>query len=302
MKKTFLSLLIIVSMLTGISAVSVPLSASEHNYDIYDVLNILKDIVGIEELSPDERKMYDFFDNDSIDIFNALEILKFIVGMVEYPGGPAIVKPEPDPEPNDPRKNKPPNDERRNYVVTATQLRNMGWVESSLTPLLIHDLNRTLEAFNITTPRRIAHFISQCAHESGMGRWTMELASGLDYEFRSDLGNIYPGDGPKYKGAGYIQLTGRWNYQQFANFVNDPRVMEGVEYVALYYPWLSAGFWWHNNSMNSLIDTGATVEQVTRRVNGGTNGLEDRERLYAIAVQIFRQSFITTAKALTFEK
>jgi putative chitinase len=75
-------------------------------------------------------------------------------------------------------------------------------------------------------------------------------------------------------------MTGRANYQDFANYIHDPRVMEGVDYVAGHYPFSSAGFWWMNNGMNELCDTNPTVAQVTRRVNGGYNGLSDREMYY----------------------
>ena len=113
-----------------------------------------------------------------------------------------------------------------------------------------------------------------------------ELASGKAYEYRSDLGNNQLGDGPRYKGAGYIQLTGRANYQDFCDYMGDPRIMDGVEYVANTYPFTSAGFWWSNNKMNALCDSGASVEKVTRRVNGGYNGLEDRKYYYARTVEV----------------
>jgi predicted chitinase len=313
MKKRIISVLIIVSMVTAMVPMKTSVSAQNHNFTIFDALNVLKYIVNIESLTPAQRERYDCFGTGVIDIFNALEILKWLVWMdnafgsvnpgVRPPPPPPPLPPPPIPPPGPPGlpvvppnipdwsnrpiippQPPPPSDE----IVTAAQLRQMGWVEASLTPAIVADLNRTLRQFNITTPPRIQHFISQCAHESGMGRWTKELASGWAYEFRADLGNTQPGDGPRFKGAGYLQMTGRWNYQQFANFVGDQRVMEGVDYVAANYPWLSAGFWWHNAGMNAFIDGGATVEQVTRRVNGGLNGLADRIRLFNLAVQIFR--------------
>ena len=99
---------------------------------------------------------------------------------------------------------------------------------------------------------------------------------------------IPPGDGPKYKGAGVIQLTGRANYQAFANYIGDPRVMEGVNYVAATYPFTSAGFWWHNNKMNALVDSGASCRKVSQRVNGRdpANGLQDRLNYYAKAQRV----------------
>ena len=150
------------------------------------------------------------------------------------------------------------------------------------------DLNACLQRFDITTLARIRHFIAQVAHESGGLRWFKELASGWDYEGRTDLGNTHPGDGPRFKGAGALQLTGRSNYQHFANFIGDPRVMEGVNYVAATYPFTSAGFWWYNNKMNSLIDQGATCRKVSARVNGcdPANGLDDRLRYYSITLRV----------------
>lgn len=144
----------------------------------------------------------------------------------------------------------------------------------------VTELNECLHRFGVTTKPRLRHFLSQTAHESGGGRYKKELASGWDYEDRADLGNTQPGDGPRYKGAGYIQLTGRSNYQDFANFINDPAVMQGVDYVAEHYPFSSAGFWWQNNKMNELCDSNPSVKKVTLRVNGGTNGLADREMYY----------------------
>ncbi|MCM3272622.1 glycoside hydrolase family 19 protein [Paenibacillus elgii] len=161
--------------------------------------------------------------------------------------------------------------------VSVEQLANFGWRN---TTAVIDDLNSALSEYDINTPDRIAHFMSQCGHESGLGMYTKELASGAAYEGRADLGNINPGDGPRYKGAGYIQLTGRANYKRFANHIGDATVMQGVDYVAAKYPWTSAGFWWASAGMNEMVDSGATVQQVTRRVNGGYNGLEDREALY----------------------
>lgn len=151
------------------------------------------------------------------------------------------------------------------------------------------DLNACLRRFNITTPARIRHFLAQCGHESGGLRWMLELASGEAYEGRKDLGNTQRGDGPRFKGAGAIQLTGRFNYQRFADAIGDPSVMDGAPYVATKYPFTSAGYWWQQNGMNALVDAGATVRKISARVNGRdpANGLADREAYYARAVGQF---------------
>lgn len=174
-------------------------------------------------------------------------------------------------------------------LVNKSQLaRIWNCSESLIESSEVDELNRCLKQFNITTPVRIRHFLSQISHESGGGRYKKELATGDAYEGRRDLGNIQPGDGRKYKGAGYIQLTGRANYQDFANFIKDPKVMDGVNYVAEKYPFTSAGFWWSNNKMNELCDKNPTVEQVTLRVNGGYNGLADRKMYYARCLDVIQ--------------
>lgn len=166
-------------------------------------------------------------------------------------------------------------------LITKKQLSHIWDVnETTISDRVIDDLNRCLTRFEINTPNRIRHFIAQISHESGGGKWMKELASGDAYEGRKDLGNTQPGDGRRFKGSGFLQLTGRANYSAFSKYMNNPRIMDGVDYVALNYPATSGGFWWMNNKMNALCDTNPTVEQVTRRVNGGLNGIADRKVYY----------------------
>lgn len=174
----------------------------------------------------------------------------------------------------------------KNSLVTKEQLQKVGW--KNISDLVLKDLNSCLDKFNINTPLRIRHFISQCSHESGCGIYIEELANGTAYENRRDLGNTCTGDGPRYKGAGYIQLTGRSNYQALANYLGDQSVMQGVDYVANNYPWTSAGYWWYKNNMNTLCDSGADCITVTKRVNGGINGLADRQKYYDLCCSIFK--------------
>ena len=169
--------------------------------------------------------------------------------------------------------------------VTDAQMKKMGWTNYNL-----NDLNRCINKFDITTKARLRHFISQTSYESGLGKWTQELGDSSycsKYEGRTDLGNIQPGDGCRFKGAGYLQLTGRYNYQKFANYIKDQNVMQGCNYVATKYPWTSAGYWWYINGLNTLCDNGATVETITRKVNGGLNGLAERKKYYDKACNIF---------------
>jgi len=154
-----------------------------------------------------------------------------------------------------------------------------------ITDFQFEKLDQCLNRFEINTIPRVRHFLSQVAHESGGLRWIVELASGDAYEGRKDLGNTKPGDGKRFKGVDPLQMTGRSNYQAFANYIGDQKVMEGWRYVSSNYLFLPSGFWWQNNKMNALCDRGATVREITRRVNGGYNGLADREKYYQKALK-----------------
>jgi putative chitinase len=143
---------------------------------------------------------------------------------------------------------------------------------------VISQIPTTADKFNITNTLRLAHFLSQCAHESGNFKWVTEFASGKAYEGRKDLGNTEPGDGVKFKGRGYIQLTGRANYTKFSQFCGEDCVVN-PELVATKYPMLSAAYFFDKNKLWSICDKGATdsdVKALTKRVNGGYNGLDDR--------------------------
>ena len=169
------------------------------------------------------------------------------------------------------------------YIVTDSQMRRMGWTNYNL-----DDLNNCLKKFDITTKARIRHFIAQTSQNSKLGEHTKELGGKCSqYDGRRDLGNTQPGDGCRYRGAGYLQMTGRINYQKFADYIGDSKVMEGYSYVASKYPWTSAGFWWYNNGMNKLCDNGASVETITKKVAGGTNKLSERKKYYDKACSIF---------------
>ena len=183
----------------------------------------------------------------------------------------------------------PPSGTTTSGLVTSSQLQYVGWPTSVLTTAMLNDLNSCLTRYQITTKARICHFISQCSQESGLGKWTKEIADGKAYEGRTDLGNTQPGDGPKYKGGGYIQLTGRSNYTAFSKAMNDANILNiGVDYVAANYPWTSAGYFWTAiKNLNPLCDSGATVQAITLKVNGGTNGLADRQTYYNRCTQIF---------------
>jgi predicted chitinase len=172
-------------------------------------------------------------------------------------------------------------------LVTAEQANYI--FQTDVDAAILADLNSCLIKFGITEKEDIRQFLAQCAHESGGLRWLKELATGDDYEWRSDLGNTQAGDGRKFKGGGVIQLTGRENYTKFADFMGDPEIVnQGVDYVAERYPVSSGAFWWRNNNMSRFVANGATVEQVSTRVNGANpaNGLSDRIYYYGRAKEV----------------
>ena len=123
---------------------------------------------------------------------------------------------------------------------------------------------------------RLIHFLAQLAHESGNFRYMEEIASGAAYEGRKDLGNTQLGDGKRFKGRGPIQLTGRANYRRYGqqlgiDFENNPAIV-AIPSVGL----LVACKFWSDNGLNALADQD-DVLTITRRINGGTNGLADRK-------------------------
>ena len=143
-------------------------------------------------------------------------------------------------------------------------------------------LNAAMEEFGIMTPQRQAAFIAQLAHESGEFRYMEEIASGAAYEGRADLGNVYPGDGKKYKGRGPIQITGRNNYIKCGKALGLPLVDHPEILTQPESGFRAAGWFWETHNLNALADQGLML-QITKKINGGTNGLKERLAYYSIA-------------------
>ena len=168
------------------------------------------------------------------------------------------------------------------YITSEQLLRIAGTSQlKSRIEQLTPGVNATFERFQIDTKLRMTHFLAQVMHESGGFRWLREIwgptAAQRGYEGRRDLGNTQAGDGKRFMGRGLIQLTGRNNYQQFSNalgvdFVANPEWVERSPYAVLV-----AGWFWNTRGLNALADQD-NVRQITRRINGGYNGLSDRER------------------------
>lgn len=181
----------------------------------------------------------------------------------------------------------------------------------------VHALNAILPDYEINTPQRVAAFIAQCAHESGGFKFltenlnyravtlrklfskyfpTDELAQAYEKKPEKIANRIYggrmgngpeeTGDGFRYCGRGLIQLTGKANYQSFADSIETP-VEEVSEYLQTFEGAVQSACWfWESNSLNQYADAG-DIKMMTKRINGGFIGLEDREKHYQHALHVF---------------
>ncbi len=158
----------------------------------------------------------------------------------------------------------------------------------------VASFNMWASTFDINSTKRIVHYLAQCFHESGNLRYVEEIASGAAYDtgkLAERLGNTpqKDGDGQKYKGRGYIQLTGTNNYKAFSESdCCTEDVLQHPEKVAEYPLNQVASMWfWQRNNLNAIADCDdggivgeELVKKITKKVNGGTNGLADRLYLY----------------------
>ena len=181
----------------------------------------------------------------------------------------------------------------------------------------VHALNEILPDYEIDTPQRVAAFIAQCAHESGGFKFltenlnyravtlrklfskyfpTDELAQAYEKKPEKIANRIYggrmgngpeeTGDGFRYCGRGLIQLTGKANYQNFADSIETP-VEEVSEYLQTFEGAVQSACWfWESNNLNALADAG-DIRMMTKKINGGFIGLEDREKHYHHALHVF---------------
>ena len=181
-------------------------------------------------------------------------------------------------------------------------------LKSVLPANVLAELPLVFNRFKIDTPLRLAHFLANCDHESGGFKATTEnvnysadrllvifpkyfknineanlynrnpekIASKV-YGGRMGNGNEATKDGWKYRGAGYIQLTGKSNYSLFDKFVDDD-IINNPSLVATKYPLLSAAWFWDNVKLNTVADKGSSIDIITavrKKINGGTIGLDD---------------------------
>ena len=197
---------------------------------------------------------------------------------------------------------------KEDVIIAPVGSLNIDKLKGHIPDTVLSQIPETAKKFNITNNLRLAHFLSQCGHESGNFKAVSEnlnySADGLKkifgkyfpgnlnesyarkpekiaarvYASRMGNGDESSGEGFKFRGRGYIQLTGKNNYTNFSKFIGEDCVAN-PDLVATKYPLASAAFFFDSNKLWAICDRGAdeaTVTAVTKRVNGGTIGLADR--------------------------
>lgn len=189
---------------------------------------------------------------------------------------------------------------------------NLNALKTHIPASVISQIPETAAKFNITNILRLSHFLAQCAHESGGFRAVTEnlnysaarlkeifpkyfpgttgetfaknpikIANKV-YANRMGNGNEASGDGYKYRGRGFIQLTGKLNYTMFDSSVDDD-ILKNPDLVATKYPLMSAAYFFNANKIWTICDKGFTrvvIESVTKKVNGGLIGIDDRIKYF----------------------
>lgn len=186
-------------------------------------------------------------------------------------------------------------------MITDSQLRQvMPHVGADKAQLYLPHLNEAMAHSGIDTMLRTAAFVAQLAHESGEFRFMEEIWGPTDaqrrYEPPSDLakrlGNTQPGDGKRFKGRGPIQITGRFNYKKYGDLLGVDLVDQPALAADPQWAFATAGLFWKSNGLNELADKPDFVA-ITKRINGGTNGLADRQMYYERAKKVLGDNFIS---------
>lgn len=176
----------------------------------------------------------------------------------------------------------------RSYIA-----KNKNFAGYSLESIVLR-LNKYAKEFGIDSPQRWAHYLAQIAHESMELRYSEEIASGKAYDtgkLAIKLGNTpeADGDGQKYKGRGLIQVTGRNNYEAYKQYCGFD-VVKQPELLAKPVGAIRSSMWfWKSKGLNELADRDEFTA-ITKRINGGTNGIEDRRKYLARAKRVLIHS------------
>ena len=172
--------------------------------------------------------------------------------------------------------------EQGGYVTAELMEKLTGYSAKEFDDIFVNDCNRLFRETGFDKHLDAMQMLmANMMHETCNFIYMQEIASGTAYEYRTDLGNTSPGDGPKYKGAGVLQLTGKYNYSRLSKGISDPKVMDGVDYVSNTYPFTSARIWIEENDLlNICLNRG--FDACCQKINGGWNGYDDRLAKYRI--------------------
>lgn len=190
------------------------------------------------------------------------------------------------------------------YIITEDHLAAIAGKSTPLMAELADWINKICPGYEIDMPKEYAHFLAQACHETDRFRTLHEYASGNAYEGRKDLGNMKKGDGPRFKGRGIFQTTGRANYLQLGSkkgqdnlFIDSPELLEKPEYAI----WSACEFWAIRNLNDAANESDSKslkkkyggkvhdvspVEFISISINGGLNGIDDRKKFYALAQKV----------------
>ena len=193
-------------------------------------------------------------------------------------------------------------------VVTNEQLQAiMPGLPAAKRTLYLPFLQGALTEFGINTPAREAAFAAQVAHESGQFRFMEEIWGPTDAQKRYEpvttlserLGNTDPGDGKRFKGRGPIQITGRDNYRRFGGLLGLDLVASPERASTPEVAFRIAALFWQKNGLNELADAASAPAfvQITKRINGGLNGLADRQKFYDAACRVFGVTIVPGTRA-----
>lgn len=184
--------------------------------------------------------------------------------------------------------------------MTTDQLKQiLPHVSDKAINVFLPHLNTFMTKYEIDTPQRIGAFIAEIGEESGNLQYTTEIASGTNYEGRENLGNLYPGDGRKYKGRGLIQITGRKNYRNCSiGMFGDDRLEATPELLSTPQNAVESACWfWHVRGINEVCDHAedwikpgahhySKFQWITILINGGLNHYDERLANYNRAKQV----------------
>lgn len=186
-----------------------------------------------------------------------------------------------------------PQEPTKGIITPELMHRLTGYRADAFDATFCHSFNVMLKETGFDrVPEALAMLMANLQHESANFIYMKEISDGKYLDFRSDLGNDRPGDGPRYKGCGPLQVTGKTHFRHFYDWlknergIDDPRIIiEGTNYVADHYPFEIAIDWIQRNRLLEVCQTQG-FDACCRKINGGTNGWADRHQKYQIAKKI----------------